>query len=111
MLWKMVLMEDTKKDAKIVEKTESVAGAEQITIPRETSEYFKGDEIRARVFFEKYALKDDMGKTVETMPAQMWTRVAKAIAEAEVTEQKKVEWDQNFRWLLSDFRFLPGGRI
>ncbi len=111
MLWEMVLMEDTKKDAKIVEKTESVSEAEQIVIPRETTEYFKGDEIRARVFFEKYALKDDTGKTVERRPAQMWPRVAKSIAEAEVTEQKKVEWEQSFRWLLSDFRFLPGGRI
>ncbi len=111
MLWEMVFMEETKKDVKIVEKSASVPEVEQITLPKETLEYFKGDEIRARVFFEKYALKDDRGVTVETMPAQMWARVAKAIAEAETTEQSRIEWDQNFRWLLADFRFLPGGRI
>jgi ribonucleoside-diphosphate reductase alpha chain len=107
----MVFMEDTKKDVKIVEKAGVVPEIEQITLPKETIEFFKGDEIRSRVFFEKYALKDDGGKTVETMPVQMWARVAKAIAEVETTEQKRVEWNQNFMWLLSDFRFLPGGRI
>src|SRR5271156_6521948 len=107
----MVFMEDSKKDVKIVEKVGAISDTEQITLPKETLDYFKGDEIRSRVFFEKYALKDDRGITVEKMPAEMWTRVAKAMADVEVTEQKKIDWEQNFRWLLGDFRFLPGGRI
>ncbi len=107
----MVSMEDTKNDAISVEKTGSVSEVEQITLPKETIDYFKGDEIRARVFFEKYALKDLSGKTVEKVPAEMWTRVAKVMAETEITEAKKVEWEDKFRWLLGDFRFLPGGRI
>ena len=82
-------VDDIKKDAKIVEKTDAVPEVEQITLPKETLDFFKGDEIRARVFFEKYALKDESGITVERMPADMWTRVAKAIADAEVTEQKE----------------------
>lgn len=104
-------MDDIKKDVEAVEKAGSVSQVEQITLPKETIDFFRGDEIRARVFFEKYALKDERGVTTERMPADMWTRVSKAIADAEVTEQKKVEWEEKFRWLLGDFRFLPGGRI
>ncbi|MDE1768428.1 MAG: adenosylcobalamin-dependent ribonucleoside-diphosphate reductase [Candidatus Micrarchaeota archaeon] len=104
-------MDDTKEKEKIVENASTMTEVEQITLPKETLEFFKGDEIRARVFFEKYALKDENGKTAETLPKQMWMRVAKAIAEVETTEGKKAEWEEKFRWLLTDFRFLPGGRI
>ncbi len=107
----MVFVDDTKKDVKTVEKEGSVSGVQPVTLPAETLDFFRGDEIRTRVFFEKYALKDGSGKVIETLPAQMWTRVANAIAQAEPTEQKRMEWEEKFRWLLADFRFLPGGRI
>ena len=99
------------KDAKSVEKVESPEKVETVSIPKETLDFFKGDEIRARVFFEKYALKDDEGKISETLPAQMWDRVARAISSVEATPEKRDEWNQKFNWLLHDFRFLPGGRI
>ncbi len=51
-----------------------------IDIPEETTEAFGGDELRARVFFEKYALRGKSGKMVETIPEQMWQRVAKEIS-------------------------------
>ena len=35
-----------------------------VDIPEETIEAFGGDELRARVFFEKYALRDKSGKMV-----------------------------------------------
>lgn len=80
-------------------------------LPRETVEAFEGDELRARVFYEKYALKDENGSTVETLPEQMWKRVATEMASAEKTEELREEWGEKFNWLLSDFRFVPGGRI
>ena len=104
-------MEDNKKEAKTVEKT-SVSGRNvEIELPKETLEFFRGDEIRARVFFEKYALKDESGKIIETLPSQMWDRVATEIAGTEATDEARKEWVQKFKWLLGDFRFLPGGRI
>ncbi len=81
-----------------------------ITLPEETLDFFGGDEIRARVFYEKYALKDDSGRIVEKVPSEMWTRVAREIASVE-DPAKRAEWEEKFKWLLQDFRFLPGGRI
>lgn len=84
---------------------------EEDGLPRETVEAFEGDELRARVFYEKYALKDEDGVTVETLPEQMWKRVATEMASPEKTKELRDEWAEKFRWLLSDFRFVPGGRI
>ncbi len=80
-------------------------------LPNETVEAFGGDELRARVFYEKYALRDADGATVETLPEQMWKRVATEMASAEETEELREEWSEKFNWLLSDFRFIPGGRV
>lgn len=80
-------------------------------MPRKTLEYFNGDEIRARVFLEKYMLKDSSGKNLEGTPEDMWHRIAHEIASVEATNDKKQEWEPRFMWLLQDFRFVPGGRI
>ena len=80
-------------------------------LPNETLEAFEGDELRARVFFEKYALKDEDGCTVETLPDQMWRRVATEMASTEKNRELREEWTEKFYWLLSNFRFIPGGRI
>lgn len=76
-----------------------------------TLRYFAGDELRARVFFDKYALRDAHGRVVEATPPEMWARVAREIASVEPTEAKRREWEEKFYWLLEDFRFVPGGRI
>ncbi len=49
-------------------------------------------------------------KPLEATPAAMWDRMAKAIIDIEVPE-KQQELQADFRWLLGDFRFSPGGRI
>lgn len=82
-----------------------------IEIPRETLEFFGNDEIRSRVFYEKYALRDKTGKQVENTPKEMWDRVSSEIASAETTDERRKEWGEKFKWLLYDFRFVPGGRI
>jgi ribonucleoside-diphosphate reductase alpha chain len=76
-----------------------------------TLRYFGGDELRARVFFDKYALRDRDGTVVEATPPEMWARVAREMASVEATEAKRREWEEKFSWLLEDFRFVPGGRI
>jgi len=81
------------------------AQTETRTIPAETLQAFGGDELRARVFWEKYALEG------ETRPEQMWDRVAREIASVEPDPERREHWQREFRWLLDRFRFLPGGRI
>ncbi len=78
--------------------------------PPETLEYFKGDDLRVRVFLDKYALKDKDGYIVETTPPQMWRRIAREISSVEKPHLRKI-WEENFYWLLENFRFVPGGRI
>lgn len=80
-------------------------------LPQETLDYFGGDDLRARVFHDKYALRDNDGRMLETTPPQMWRRIAHEIASVEATPAKQGEWEEKFHWLLDDFRFVPGGRI
>ncbi|MDE1833206.1 MAG: adenosylcobalamin-dependent ribonucleoside-diphosphate reductase [Candidatus Micrarchaeota archaeon] len=92
--------------------TGATAGKEAvISIPTETLDFFKEDEIRARVFYEKYALKESDGSIMEKTPEDMWNRLAYELSSVEVTPEKRKEWEEKFRWLLGDFRFVPGGRI
>lgn len=79
--------------------------------PAETVEFFNGDELRVRVFLDKYALRDERGEILERTPPQMWRRIAREIAAVEATPEERAEWEEKFYWLLEDFRFIPGGRI
>ncbi|MGE0540263.1 MAG: adenosylcobalamin-dependent ribonucleoside-diphosphate reductase [Dehalococcoidia bacterium] len=54
---------------------------------------------------------EHVDKPLETHPAQMVERVARGIAEIEAKPEKQSEWQGKFEWLLSDWRFIPGGRI
>ncbi|HEY0739232.1 MAG TPA: LAGLIDADG family homing endonuclease [Herpetosiphonaceae bacterium] len=54
---------------------------------------------------------EDVDKPLETKPEQMMERVARGIAAIETVDEKQREWEQKFRWLLDDWRFVPGGRI
>jgi ribonucleoside-diphosphate reductase alpha chain len=78
---------------------------------QETIEYFHGDDLRARVFYDKYALRDTSGRVIERTPVEMWRRIARELASVEVTPEKRAEWEEKFYWLLDEFRFIPGGRI
>jgi ribonucleoside-diphosphate reductase alpha chain len=83
----------------------------EVKLPAETLDAFGGDELRARVFYEKYALRDSEGNQTERVPADMWRRVARELALAEKDDEKRKEWAAKFYWLLENFRFVPGGRI
>ncbi len=95
-----------------IEKSDDSVGIQKVEVPlpQETLEAFGGDELRARVFYEKYALRDINGKQVEKTPEKLWLRVAKELASVE-EGSKKQEWTDKFYWLLEDFKFVPGGRI
>lgn len=100
-------------DEGVVEQEEELKlrQTQVVGVPKETLDFFKGDEIRARVFYEKYALKDEKGNVLETLPRQMWSRIARELANVEADDAKRSEWHEKFMWLLDNFRFVPGGRI
>ena len=52
------------------------AAAGPAPLPQETLEFFGGDELRARVFIDKYALRDRDGRVLELTPVEMWERIA-----------------------------------
>lgn len=69
------------------------------------------DGVRAKVFSDRYSLKDPEGNPVEEHPEQMWRRVAAGIAQVEPTKAKQKEWTSKFYNTLKDFKFVPGGRV
>ncbi|GBC84787.1 Vitamin B12-dependent ribonucleoside-diphosphate reductase [bacterium HR11] len=70
--------------------------------------FFQGDALRAEVFLYRYALRDLEGRWLEPTPEFMWRRLARTMARV---EKDRATWEKNFRDLLEDFRFVPGGRI
>jgi ribonucleoside-diphosphate reductase alpha chain len=49
--------------------------------------------------------------TIEKTPEEMWDRLANAMASVEASPEKQKEWAEKFRWLLDDWKLVPGGRI
>ena len=54
---------------------------------------------------------ENVDKPLETDPAQMMARVARGVAEIEKNDELREQWSEQFRWLLEDWKFVPGGRI
>jgi ribonucleoside-diphosphate reductase alpha chain len=48
---------------------------------------------------------------IEKTPEELWNRLAKAMASVETTPEKKKEWTDKFRYILEDWKLVPGGRI
>ncbi|WP_243349669.1 adenosylcobalamin-dependent ribonucleoside-diphosphate reductase [Parabacteroides sp. FAFU027] len=68
-------------------------------------EYFKGDELAARVWVNKYALKDSFGKIYEKSPEDMHHRLANEIARVEAKYPNGLSKDDLLD-LLRDFRYI-----
>ena len=67
--------------------------------------------IRNTVFLDRYALKDKAGKPIEQTPEEMWHRIARGVAQNEKTEELQQKWESQFYEAMTDFKFVPGGRI
>lgn len=82
-------------------KTYSYQEAEKASL-----EYFEGDELAARVWITKYALKDSEGNLYEKSPAQMIQRIAKEIARIEqkypnpLSENELIDLLEGFRYIV-----------
>jgi ribonucleoside-diphosphate reductase alpha chain len=49
--------------------------------------------------------------TKEKTPDELWSRLAGAMASVETTPEKKKEWTDKFKYILDDWKLVPGGRI
>ncbi|WP_336786411.1 adenosylcobalamin-dependent ribonucleoside-diphosphate reductase [Paenibacillus sp. MMO-177] len=49
--------------------------------------------------------------TIEKTPEEMWDRLAGAMAGVEQSEEKQRTWSERFRYILDDWKLVPGGRI
>jgi ribonucleoside-diphosphate reductase alpha chain len=54
---------------------------------------------------------EHVDKPLETKPEQMFERIARHIASVEKTKEKKTEWEDKFRELMDDWKYVPAGRI
>ncbi len=68
-------------------------------------EYFKGDELAARVWVNKYALKDSFGNLYEKTPDDMHWRIANEIARIEQQYPNPLSSQELFE-LMRDFRYI-----
>ena len=67
--------------------------------------YFDGDELAARVWATKYALKDSFGQLYELTPDDMHHRIAREIARIEKKYPNPLSEDRLFE-LMSHFRYI-----
>ncbi len=87
---------ESKKNVKKVTHDEALA---------KSLEYFKGDDLAARVWVNKYALKDSDGNIYEATPDDMHRRIASEIARVESKYANPVSEDEIFE-LIRNFKYI-----
>jgi len=70
-----------------------------------SQKYFKGDDLAARVWVNKYALKDSYGNLYELTPDDMHRRLASEIARIEKNYENPMTEEEIFA-LLKDFKYI-----
>ena len=68
-------------------------------------EYFKGDDLAARVWVNKYSLKDSFGNVFELTPDDMHLRLAKEIARIEKRYPNPLT-EEEIYMVLKDFKYI-----
>jgi ribonucleoside-diphosphate reductase alpha chain len=68
-------------------------------------QYFKGDELAARVWANKYALKDSFGNLYEKTPDDMHRRLAREIHRIELKYKNPLSEELLYN-ILKDFRYI-----
>lgn len=95
---------ESKEDVKAVEKkTEQTFSYEEAL--KSSLNYFKGDELAATVWVNKYALKDSFGRIYEKNPNQMHIRIAKEITRIE-NKYPNPLGEKEIYQLLKDFKYI-----
>lgn len=90
-------------------KTDTVGVSKKTYTPEEAFEaslkYFKGDDLAARVWVNKYALKDSEGHIYELTPDDMHRRIAKELARVEAKYPNPLTEDEVFD-LIKEFKYI-----
>ena len=93
----------------ISEVSEKVAAGKKIYSQEEavkaSLKYFNGDDLAARVWVNKYALKDSFGNIFEVSPDDMHRRLAKEIARIENRYPNPLTEEEIYH-VLKDFKYI-----
>ena len=89
-----------KFEMNLERKTYSYEEAEEASI-----KYFKGDELAAKVWTNKYALKDSFGNLYEKSPDDMHRRLAREIHRIELNYSNPLPEDLIYS-VLKDFKYI-----
>lgn len=92
------------------EEIEVIVPADNKTYSQEEAfqaslDYFKGDDLAAKVWVNKYALKDSFGNIFELTPDDMHRRLAREIARVEGKYTNPISEEEIFQ-SLKDFRYI-----
>lgn len=72
---------------------------------KESLRYFQGDELAARVWVNKYAVKDSFGNIYEKSPEDMHWRIANEVARIEAKYPNPLSSEELFD-LLDHFKYI-----
>jgi len=75
------------------------------TALKDSTDYFKGDDLAAKVFVDKYALKNKEGYILENTPKKMHQRLAKEFARIEAKYENPMSEEEIFN-LIDNFEYI-----
>ena len=96
--------DDVKNIEKYKNRNEKVVYSHEEAVDA-SIQYFKGDELAARVWANKYALKDSFGNLYEKSPDDMHHRLAREIHRVELKYKNPLSEDLIYR-VLKDFKYI-----
>ena len=102
------LLFDEKKKSEVKNEKKVSEGGKTYTYDeafQKSLEYFKGDELAARVWVNKYALKDSFGNLFENSPDMMHKRIASDLARIEKKYPNPMS-EEEIYGLLRDFKYI-----
>ncbi len=90
-------------EADVLTKNKKTFSGEEVF--QQAVEYFKGDDLAARVWVNKYALKDSQGNIYERSPEDMHKRIASEIARIEAKYPNPMSETEIFD-LIKEFKYI-----
>lgn len=102
------LIFDEKEKTEAKNEKKSSKGGKNFTYDeafQESLKYFKGDELAARVWMNKYALKDSFGNLFENSPDMMHKRIASELGRIEKKYPNPMI-EKEIYSLLKDFKYI-----
>lgn len=109
-------IKDTKKETLAVGDVVVVCvnlktGQREIGVVQEFSVKTKEVVVVLRDGTEEVRAIEHVDKPLETVPEQMFARIADHISSVEKTPAKQSEWKTKFQELMDNWKYVPGGRI